>query len=300
MANPSLTQPYVGEVTAGRWPDAAPRRLRAARRLSLALSVASAGAAGGTLLVPSVLHGPAAMNGSARGTALVVLAVALPALLALCALSRKRSWQVTSLWLGVTMYLAYNAVLFCFATPFNALFLPYVAMLGLSIGAGASVLVLVRASRPAEHVSGGRAVRVVRGVAVYVWVVAGLNALLWLRAIVPATGDSQDADFLRGTGLTTNPVYVEDLGFWLPLAAVSAWWLWRQRRRGVLLAGAVLTLWVVEGVSVAADQWLGSRAEPASGVVSSSMVLPFLVLAVVGCVPLALLLSRGMGRDLRP
>jgi hypothetical protein len=37
------------------------------------------------------------------------------------------------LWLGSPAYLDYNAVLLLFATPFNHLFLLYVAMLPLSI-----------------------------------------------------------------------------------------------------------------------------------------------------------------------
>jgi len=64
-------------------------------------------------------------------------------------------------------------------------------------------------------------------------------------------------------------------------------------------------MWVVEGVSVAVDQWWGSSADPASTVVSGSVVVPFLVLAAIGVVPVVALL-RGMRpleldrRDVRP
>src|SRR5450756_1609948 len=48
--------------------------------LSGSLAVVAAIAAAGTALVPGVLRGAAVMNGSARGTALVVLLIAVPAL----------------------------------------------------------------------------------------------------------------------------------------------------------------------------------------------------------------------------
>lgn len=45
----------------------------------------------------------------------------------------------------------------------------------------------------------------------YVWVVVTLNMVAWLSAIVPALFSKTPADLLAGTGLTTNPVYVQDL-----------------------------------------------------------------------------------------
>jgi hypothetical protein len=45
-------------------------------------------------------------------------------------------------------------------------------------------------------------------------------------------------------------------------------------------------MWVIEAISVAVDQWLGSRADPASAVASLSMVPAFAVLAVLGLLPL--------------
>ena len=38
-----------------------------------------------------------------------------------------------AVWMGTAAYLTYNAVMFCFATPFNRLFPLYVAMLSLSV-----------------------------------------------------------------------------------------------------------------------------------------------------------------------
>lgn len=96
--------------------------------------------------------------------------------------------------------------------------------------------------------------------------------------------------YLRGTGLTVNVVYVQDLALWLPLLAVAAAWLWRRRPGGYLLAGAGLVMWVLESTSIAADQWYGHAAAPASPVASGVLVPAFAALAVIGLIPAGLLL----------
>jgi hypothetical protein len=88
-------------------------------------------------------------------------------------------------------------------------------------------------------------------------------------------------------------VYVQDLALWLPLLAVAAAWLWRRRPWGYLLAGAGLAMWVLESVSIAADQWYGHAAAPASPVASGALVPAFAALAVIGLIPAGLLL-RGL------
>lgn len=45
-------------------------------------------------------------------------------------------------------------------------------------------------------------------------------------------------------------------------------------------------MYFIEGLGVAADQWYGSAADPTSSVASAGAVPMFLVLAVIGLVPL--------------
>jgi hypothetical protein len=85
---------------------------------------------------------------------------------------------------------------------------------------------------------------------------------------------------------------VQDLALWLPLAAVAGLWIWRRGTWGYLIVGALLTMWVLESVSVAADQWFGSQADPASTIVGANMVPVFGVLAIIGMVPLYMFLRR--------
>ena len=251
--------------------------------LSGALAVVAAVAAAATMWIPGVLRGPAAVNGSAQGTALVVLVVAVPLLIAAMISASSGSARALIVWLGALGYLLYNAVMFLFATPFNRLFLPYVAMLSLCLWSVLTLLVRI----DVESVAGLFSPRTpVRGLAAYTWVVVGLNVLAWMRMIVPGLVHDRSPAFLAGTGMTTNPVFVQDLAFWLPLMAVAALWLYRRRPWGYLVVGSVLIMWVIEAVSVAVDQWIGHVADPASPAASAAVVPMFAVLATVGLVPL--------------
>jgi hypothetical protein len=100
--------------------------------LTRALMLVGALACSVTFFVPSVLSGTPVMNGSARGTALTFLLVALPCTAIGMRWARAGSSKGFVVWMGGTAYCAYNAFMFCFATPFNQLFLLYVAMLALA------------------------------------------------------------------------------------------------------------------------------------------------------------------------
>jgi hypothetical protein len=255
----------------------------AAYRVSAALGLVGAAAAAATFFVPHVLKGPAAMNGSARGTALVVMALAVPLLLGAMVATARGSARAPLVWAGSVAYLLYNSVLFLFATPFNRLFLLYIAMLGLSLWSVITVLAeldrrrLVAAASPTFPV---------RPLAVYAWVIAALNGAVWLRQVVPTVISGRRASFLDGTGLTVNPVHVQDLAMWLPVMVVGAWWLWHHRAWGLALVGAMLVMWTLESVGVATDQWFGHRADQASSVASLGGVALFAALAVINVLPL--------------
>lgn len=257
--------------------------------LALANAAASFAAGAWTLWDHGLLGGPAAMQGSARGTSLVIVVVAVPLLLASVFAALRGSAVALVGWGGSTLYLVYNAMLLLFLTPFNSAFLVYVAMLGTGLWSAAALALTPRV-RDLGHAVARDAP--VRGVAFYVWVVAGLNTLLWLATVVPALDDPHPSPMLAGTGVATNVIYVQDLAVWLPLMAVAAGWLWRREARGAVVVLAGLVLWVVEAVSIAVDQTFGVAADPTSTVVSTALVGPFLALAVVGLVPLWVLLRR--------
>src|SRR6478736_3557539 len=105
-----------------------------AAAFSMSTAVVLVAAVGGAWTVwnPGLLKGPAVMDGSARGTALVLLAVALPALVVSMPLAARGVHKAVITWFSALLFVTYNAVLLLFMTPFNAAFLVYVAMLSMS------------------------------------------------------------------------------------------------------------------------------------------------------------------------
>lgn len=233
-----------------------------------------------TFFVDGILNGTPVMNGSARGTALTMFALALPVLVIGRFTSARGSVRGRAALIGALGYLTYNATLLVYATPFNELFLAYVALLGLSLWTLVSALL-----DPLPFLLPGRLPA--RGIAVFILTVVVLNALAWLRFVVPDLGEDPPG-FLEGTGLTTNPIYAQDLAVWLPALTIVAVLLWQRRPAGIFLAGAGLVFWMIEAIGVAVDQWFGHRADPASDVATLGGVVLFVVLAAATVVPLAL------------
>lgn len=242
-----------------------------------------------SLLVEDVLNGPPVMNGSVRGTALTMLVVALPALVLGLLTAEREPVRGRAVLVGALAYITYNGMLFVYATPFNQLFLAYVALFGLALWTLVSSLV-----DPLPAVEAGPRLPA-RGIAAFILTVGGLNAAAWLMFVVPDLGEDPPG-FLDGTGLTTNPIYVQDLAVWVPALAIVAVLLWRHRPAGVFLAGAGLVFWLVEAIGVAVDQWFGHRAAPDSDVATLGGAVMFAVLAAVTVVPLVLWL-RGVAED---
>jgi hypothetical protein len=243
-----------------------------------ALAVIAALAAGFTVAFPSLLRGVAVSNGNLRGTAVALLAVGLPVLVAAMIGTARGSARAFVVWLGAPGYLTYQAVLLCFATPLNNLFLLYVGYLGL---AGWSTVLLLRATDIdafAARVADTVRARVIAAAAL---VIAVLNAGAWLSQIVPAVLSSNPTSVLDGTGLVTNPVYVQDLAIWLPLLGAAAVACWRGAAWGRLVTAAMLALFVLESISISVDQWFGAHADPTSPVSSMSMVPAFAVVAAI-------------------
>src|SRR4051794_550466 len=103
--------------------DRAGRPGRTATLLSVAAAAAAVVGAGWTVADPGLLRGPAVMNGSARGTAAVLLAVTVPLLLIALSRARAGSRRAVPVWWGALAAMLYNAVLLLLATPFNDAFL---------------------------------------------------------------------------------------------------------------------------------------------------------------------------------
>jgi hypothetical protein len=255
-----------------------PHPSRVTTLLLMLAAIASAVAAALTFFLPDILTGPAVTNGNARGTAAVMLLLGVPLLLSSMWLEQRGSRWASVVRIGALAYLAYNAFMLLFGTPFNRLFLVYVVAMSSVATSLAVSLLRADGSDVAERLPRLSA-RIVGG---YIGLIVVLNTLAWLRTIVPATLADDPTSFLDGTGIATNPIFVQDLVFWLPSAAVIGWLTWTRLRWGALLAGAYLLYGVLESIGVAVDQWFGTTADPTSPHATMDGVYLFGVLAIIG------------------
>jgi hypothetical protein len=262
--------------------------------LSGALVVVAAMAAGFSFFSSSILTGAPVAVGCLRGTALVILVAGLPVLVAAMMATAHGSARGLVVWLGTLGYLLYQAVMFCFAAPVNKLFLFYIAYLSLAIWSIVSLLRSTDLIGYRARVSPRLPARFIAGFAL---TLAVLNAYAWLASIIPAVLSSEPSTLVQDTGLLTNPVYIQDLAIWLPLLATSALAMWRRETWGMLVTGAMVAMFVLESIGIAADQWFGSLAAPLSSAASMSMVPTFSIAALITAVPL-ILYCRNLDRAL--
>ena len=227
---------------------------------------------------PQVFRDPAMTAGNARGTDVTILFVALPVLVISMGLARRGSLRAQLIWAGTLIYIAYNAVIFAFATAFNPLFLIYVATLSLAVWSLVALLMQLETDAIRAHFSDRTPVRFFAG---YLTVISLLFLLTWLKQIVPALFDSAAPAFLAGTIMLTNPIHVLDLGFLLPLGFLSAVWLWQKKSWGYALTGLLLSMMTIETASIAVDQFFGHIHDPAA---SPDAVPLFLRLTVIGLI----------------
>ena len=258
---------------------------RAPWALSAVLLVAAAFSTVTALAMPELVHGPAVMVGSMRGTALVMLVVALPLVAAAMWAARNGSLLGVVAWIGGVAFIAYQGWMFLFAVPFNGLFLAYVVMFGCGFWSLVALLVRVPVDRYAASFSTALPARALAG-----WMIVSCMAFyaLWLKNVVPGMLDSEAPAFLAGTGMVTPTNYVLDMALFLPLTLLVAARMWRRTPWGLLMGGALLLTLVLESVAIAVDQWFGAAADPGTTVASVAVTPMFIAVAVIGAIALGL------------
>lgn len=279
--------PYdVGTDTPEATTRASARRWTRAYWLSGALAVLAVIASAIGVFFPQIFRDAAVTAGNARGTDLVILAVAIPALVISMALTARGSLRAQIVWLGALGYILYNALFFAFAVVFNPLFLVYVAVLSLALWAFVALLMALDVADLRAHFSQRLPVRTI---AIYLIAITLLFALTWLRDIVPALFSGGMPVSLQGTKMLTNPIQVVDLAVGFPLTILAAIWLWQRRAWGYALAGLFLVYGVIEAASVATDQFFGHLSDPAQ---SLAMTPVFAALTIIALIPTVVYLQR--------
>jgi len=155
------------------------------------------------------------------------------------------AWRIA--WLGVQGYVLYFFFIYTFAVHFNALFLVYCSVLGLSFYSVALAAPALRVEEAVAAFAGRVRERVAAGVLIGTAICFGL---LWLAEVVPAIVKGETPAGVRTVGLPVNPVHVLDLSLFLPGFLLAGVWLWQKKPAGYLLGPALLTTAVVMSVSI--------------------------------------------------
>ncbi len=175
------------------------------------------------------------------------LALVAPAWLILAILALRGSLRAYLLWLGVLTFSVYNYVIYTFSVPFGALFLLWVAVLGLclySLIGGVTALdhAAVRASFTSRTA--------IKVIAWFLIIVSLLFAFLWLSEDIPALLSATTPHSLTDMALPTNPVHILDLAFFLPAAIVTGIWLLKDKPFAHTLATALLVFVLLTGIPI--------------------------------------------------
>lgn len=246
--------------------------MRIAARVSVALAIVAAITSLVSFVFWRVFERDVPMGiGNMRGTALTVLVLAVPLLLFSLVLSGRGSLRAQFVWLGTLGYIAYNAVLFCFAPRFNSFFLLFAALLALSFWGLVTLLRALDLPRIRAATVGVP----VRSIAVYLLVSAGLFALLWLEAIVPATLTNSVPEVLEEAGLNQNPIWVLDFAFTFPLMVMGSVWLWRREAWGMVIGGMMTLTLTIETAGIAVDQIFGHLHDPSASIAAVPVMVVF-------------------------
>lgn len=249
--------------------------LMLAYRLSAALAILLLVAAIGGLVVPGLYRDESLWAAQARGVNLVDLVIALPTLVVAMGLSAVGSLRARLVWLGVLGYVLYDEVIFSFDIAFNPLFLVYVALLSLAAFSLIVVLTHLDVSAVRSRFSTGTPIR---SVSTYLIIVAALFFLAWMKDIIPAILGNTSPTTIVQAGVPSNPVYVLDLGFLIPLYVLSAIWLLHRQAWGYLLAGVLLVLNAVLGLSIVSSALFQYASDHST---SLAVVPMFGIIAVV-------------------
>jgi hypothetical protein len=267
--------------------------LRAAYRISAAITVLMVVASAAGLLVDGLYRDGPWARGALRGGDMTTLVVAVPLLVASLLLARRGSRAAQAVWLGALGYSLYNYAYYVFGSAFNDIFVLHIALFSLSIAA----LVLAIATIDVDAIAARfRGVRGTRAIGAFLAVVGSVLGGLWLfLALRFAMTDELMAD-LPADGI--HLVFAIDTSLLVPALVITGILMWRRTARGLVFGTAMVVMGgvyqvnlLIAGLFQANADVPGVKAFPPEGIVlATGFVVAMLVL----------LLDRERSRRARP
>lgn len=225
---------------------------RTAEYLTAAILLLTAIAAAVGLFIPDFYRDTAWVVPQNRGTDLLTLAGALPALALTLLAVRRGSQKARIIWLGLLGYVLYIYIGATMAYAFNNLYLVYVALFSLCIFALILAGTTIDADAIRERFDSGTPHR---SVAAFLLLMAVMLTVAYLGQIVPFFLTGEVPEIVTLAGGPTFFVWALDLGLIVPLSVLGAIWLLQRRAWGYILAGCMLIKAATMGMALLAMTW---------------------------------------------
>ncbi len=196
-----------------------------------------------------------------------------PRVLCLCALvaAMRGSARGRLILLGTIYYVFYDNMYYLFSA-YNRFFLVYVALCILSSGALVTILLGTRAG----SIGGSERDAARKVVAVVLFVIAGVLAVMWIGQAVLFIATGRVPQLITDSGGSTDMVGICDLTLIVPPMVLAGIWLWQARPWGRVLATAML----VQGTIITVNLIVTPLFQAAAGVKNVWVMVP--LLAVMG------------------
>jgi hypothetical protein len=236
--------------------------------------------------IPGVYRDPAVIIVQSHGydagnlVVVVVLWVAL-------ASSARGSIVGRQVAVGALGCLLYSFVTYGFEIVLNPATFLYIAVLGLGGWSMATGLASVGDDALRQRLAGSLPRRATAALLI---VMAALFALTWLSQMGGALASGGLPAELADAGWPTNPVWVEDLGFVLPLMVVTGWSLVTGRPLGLRLAVPLLAFMALLSVTILA---MAVTAALDGQAIVLPMIAIFVTVAALSLMLIGLTLTRG-------
>lgn len=206
--------------------------------LSLVIAFLAAFASIGGLVFRGIYRDNAFVSTTWLGNDAVTLFLAVPILVASIYFSRRGSYRAQLIWLGALDYMLYNYAFYLFGAAFNAFFLIYAALLGLSIFALVFGLAGLDVACVRQQFSKRTPVKWIGGY--FLFVAAGLSLVYLMQSIGFIVTGKLPAIILLSEH-PTNVVFALDLTLLIPWLVVGALWLMKRNPWGFVIT-AILSV----------------------------------------------------------
>jgi hypothetical protein len=202
--------------------------------LSIIIAILATIASAGGLLLNGLYRDNAFVTTTWFGNDAVTLFLAVPILAGSLFFSARDSHKAQLVWMGALDYMLYNYAFYLFGASFNAFFLIYTALLGLSIFALILGLMNLDVNRIHQQFRERTPVKWIGGY--FLFVAFGLSAIYLMQSIgFIFTG--QLPSIVTISRHPTSIVFALDLTLLVPWFVVGAVWLMKRQPWGFVIAG---------------------------------------------------------------